>query len=206
MRSVRESLYDCPGVAGDCRSPVGLAQALNDGVLPGKLPVRAIALAGIEVLLLAVDIDDGDVVIQLRQSQVAGYKNAAIAIGYNHQIRLHSSGAGHGDKELGNLIVAAAFALPDVVGVLHLAEALGLLLGRGVFAVQRRVVQLHDGGVNLPQLLVLRVGWSDQIVYRRFHLGVRPDEFVAILRPALALVLPELVLPCDTARSKNSTR
>ena len=61
-------------------------------------------------------------------------KMLAIAIGDGGDVGLHAGGAGHGDEELGELVVVAALAGPDVVGVVNLFEALCLFLGAGVLA------------------------------------------------------------------------
>ena len=108
-------------------------------------------------------------------------------------VGFHAGGAGHGDEELGELIVAAALARPDVVGVVDLFEALRLLLCGGVFAGVAGVFELHDRGVDLAKLLIGRVGGSDDVFDGCVDGGTGADELVLSLCPVFAFVLPELL-------------
>ena len=146
------------GLAGsvdEVGASFGLANATGQGVLPGEMLIGTVAGAGVEELFFAVDVDDGDVVVELREAEVGFEKETAITIGDGGEVGLHAGGACHGDEEFGELVVAATLARPDVVGVVDFLEALRLLFCAGVLAGEVGVFELHDGGVDLAELLVL---------------------------------------------------
>src|SRR5580658_5724509 len=109
-------------------------------MLPRKMSVGAIASPGIEELLFAVDHDNGEIVIKLRQAEIAHQKYAPIAIGDCHGISLHASSTRHSDKKIRELIAGATLAVPDVVCIVHLAEPLRFIFGGGVLAGVIRVL------------------------------------------------------------------
>src|ERR1700733_482988 len=145
------------GSLGESGGAVGLANAAYAGVLPGEMPVGAVSRTGVKELLFAVDVSDGNVIVELCEAGVGFEKDAAIPIADSHDIGLQAGGTSHGDKELCHLFAAAAFVAPDVIGGTNLLEAFGLLFSAAVLASVVGVFQLHDGGVKLAELLVLRV-------------------------------------------------
>src|ERR1700677_2116836 len=156
------------------------------------MAVGTVSGAWVEELLLAIDVDDGKVIIKLPEAEIAFQKNVAISIGDTNDICLHARGSGHGNEEFGQLIVAAAFARQDVIGGVNLLQTVGPLLRSGVFAGIVGVLKPHNGSVELAEFLVLRVCGTGEI----FDCGTDPrsgtDEFITRLRPEFALVLPEL--------------
>src|ERR1700691_6713534 len=96
--------------------------------------VGTVARAGIEELLVAVYIEDGDVVVELREAGEGLKKEVPVTIGDGHDVSLHAGRAGHGDEELCQLVAAAALVVPDVVGIVNLLEALRLHFSAGVLA------------------------------------------------------------------------
>src|SRR5258708_33857076 len=112
---------------GNCAAALGLANAAGEGELPIEMSEWTVARTGVEVLFLPVYIDDGYIVVELRETEIARKEETAIAIRDHHEIGLHAGGAGHGDEELRPLVAAAAFTGPDVVGGLYLVETRRLL-------------------------------------------------------------------------------
>ena len=59
------------GSSEEVGAAIGLANAIGQGVLPGEMLVGAVAGAGVEVLFFAVDVDDGDDVVELIEAEIA---------------------------------------------------------------------------------------------------------------------------------------
>ncbi len=179
------------GGAEEVAAGVGLTDALGKGMLPGQVPVGAEASAGVEKLILTIDADDCDDVVELREGEVGIGEETSITVGDGGGVGLESRSAGHGDEEFGELVVAAAFAGPYVVGVVDLFEALCFLFLGGVLAGVASVLELHDGGIELAQFLIRRVGWDDDVFDGGGDSGAGADELVLRLCPEFALALPE---------------
>ena len=162
-------------------------------MLPGEVSVGAVAFAGIEVHVLAVDVDDGDQVVELIHVEPLGEEDLLGAVGDEHGVGLHAGGAGHGDEELGELRGVAALALEDVIGAVEFAETVGLVLAGVMLAGVVSVFELLHGGVDGAQLLVLRGGAGDDLLGGVLQIGVGIGEGVDLLGPELSFGLPELV-------------
>ena len=100
-------------------------------------------------------------------------KTLRFAVGDRERIRLHAGSASHGDEEFGELIAGAALALEDVIGIVDLAKASCLVFGALVLASEVRVLNLHDGCVNLAKLLIGGVRRGDDLVNRGRDLRTR---------------------------------
>ncbi len=146
------------GSVDETGASFSLANATCQGMFPIEMLIGTVAGAGIEELFFAVDVDDGNIVVELSEVEVGSEKETAIAIGDGGEVGLHASGACHGDEEFRDLVIAATLARPDVVGVVDVLEALRLFFCARVFAGEVRIFELHDGGVDLAELLVLGVG------------------------------------------------
>src|SRR5580700_2638957 len=93
----------------DYRTFIGLANSLGRRVLPMQLAILRIAFAGIEKLFLAIDLHDGDIVIQLTQVKIIGQEKITIAVGYDPHVRFESCSASKADEEPGELIPITPF-------------------------------------------------------------------------------------------------
>jgi hypothetical protein len=85
-----------PGFGNGC-APIHLAHASCKGVLPMQLSKLAIALTRIEKHLLAIHLNNGNIVIQLVPVHVVLDKKSAVAIDHPHGIGFHTCRARHGD-------------------------------------------------------------------------------------------------------------
>ena len=72
-----------------------------------------VALAGIEVLVFAIDLDDGDFIIQLSHIQVIGHKEIAVAVGHVANVCLQPRSTRQTYEETGDFIARAALLAPD---------------------------------------------------------------------------------------------
>lgn len=134
------------------RAAVGLAHAVDPGVLPVPLAELAVALSRIEEDLLAANRDYRDLVIQLVPVKICGLEDILIAVHHDHRERLQAGGANHGNEQPGNLARRSPLLVPDIFRVLHF-EAFGLVLLRRMGTREARVLHLHRLGINLRHLL-----------------------------------------------------
>ena len=136
----------------DYRTFIGLANSLGRRVLPMQFAILRITFAGIEKLFLAIDLHDGDIVIQLTQVKIIGQEKITIAVGHDPHVRFESCSASKADEEPGELIPITPFLFPDIRGRLNF-DALCLVFCSGVLAGKAGIFELHDCGINLLQLL-----------------------------------------------------
>ena len=94
------------------------ANAAGYRVLPVEEAEGAHFLAGVEEDFLAVDLHDGDEVIELIGGEVIGIEDGVVAGDDLHGIDLQAGRAGQSDEELRDLVVGAAFLVPNVFSVL----------------------------------------------------------------------------------------
>src|SRR5258708_12889609 len=80
---------------GNCAAALGLANAAGEGVLPIEMSVWTVARTGVEVLFLPVYIDDGYIVVELRETEIARKEETALAIRDHHTIDLPPPAARH---------------------------------------------------------------------------------------------------------------
>src|ERR1700678_849652 len=155
------------------------------------MPIGTETGTGIKELIFSIDVDDGYCVVKMGESEVTFDKQIPITVGDHSDVGFKAGGAGHGYEETDELVIAAAFASPNVVGGAEFFEALCLLLLGGVLAGIAGIVELHHRGVEFAQLLLGSVGWDDKVFDCRIDGGTGTDELVLSLSPELAFVLPE---------------
>src|SRR5579864_4792657 len=97
--------------------------------------------AWIEDQIFAVDVDDSDEIVELREREITLKEKAAGAIGDRGDIGFETCGTGHGNEETCDLVISATFTRPDVVSSLSLFETLCFFFRTGVLASIGGVLQ-----------------------------------------------------------------
>src|SRR6202044_2821300 len=132
----------------ECGFAAFLTEAFDERVLPGEVTIGRVAFAWVEELVFAVDVDDGDQVIELVHVEPLRDEDLAGAVRDEHGVGLHAGGAGHTDEELGELSWASTLAFEEVDDAVELPEASGLVFAVVMLAGEAGIVHLLHGRID----------------------------------------------------------
>jgi len=109
-------------------------------VLPVEKAEGAHFLTGVEEGLLAVELNDGDVVVELACAEVIGIEGGTGSIDDLHGPDVELGGTGEGDIEESEVIAGAAFLLPDILSVFDGFEFVGFAFRLSLFTAVVAVI------------------------------------------------------------------
>jgi len=153
---------------------------------------RGTFLPWIEEDIFSVEVEDGNVVVQLACVKVARIEECLAAVDHFHGPDFEAGGACESDKEQGHVVVGSALLLPDVLSAFDGLELLGLALGLRFCAAEAGVVELHDSGIDLARLLFFGVGRGDDLGESLLDLAGGIGEALGTLGPGFGLAIPEV--------------